>query len=329
MTNIKFNCLHCKQPLQASMDHSGKTIQCPRCNGALRIPAMTSATVPVYEGQNQVSTTSAGAVWSFVLSLLSFICFGPLTGIPAIICGHVARSNIKRSQGNLTGDGLAVAGLVVDIKGQGLAGGQDDGQLQVVGEGEVGNIRVGVKVDPAYFQVARSHVLDHHLLLELLPGLATPEVLIYSGFAGASAIVELLLARLCLRSVPFGGLFVIMAAPGVFLMGMVSPDLEQDMFREGAQWRPFIEAGDWWRPFTAMFLHSGVTHILFNMWALWLFGPTLERRYGSYGLERIGGRSGLETRVRGRGDASIFALAMELAGEIEHALGASPGKAGR
>ena len=113
MTNIKFHCVHCKQPLQANLNHSGKTIQCPRCNGALRIPAMTSTTAPVYEAQNQMSKTSAGAVWSFVLSLLSFVCLGPLTGIPAIICGHVAHSNIKRSRGSLTGDGLAVAGLVI------------------------------------------------------------------------------------------------------------------------------------------------------------------------------------------------------------------------
>jgi hypothetical protein len=113
MTNIKFNCVHCKQPLQANLEHSGKTIQCPRCKGALRIPAMTATTAPVYQAQNQMLKTSAGAIWSFVLSLLSFLCFGPLTGIPAIICGHVAHSNIKKSQGTLTGDGLAIAGLVI------------------------------------------------------------------------------------------------------------------------------------------------------------------------------------------------------------------------
>ena len=113
MTSIKFNCVHCKQPLQANLEHSGKTIQCPRCKGALRIPAMTSTTAPVYQPQNQISRTSVGAIWSFVLSLFSFICLGPLTGIPAIICGHVAHSNIKRSQGTLTGDGLAIAGLVI------------------------------------------------------------------------------------------------------------------------------------------------------------------------------------------------------------------------
>ena len=36
-----------------------------------------------------------------------------------------------------------------------------------------------------------------------------------------------------------------------------------------------------WQPFTYMFLHSGIFHILFNMLALWMFGVELERRWGS------------------------------------------------
>jgi membrane associated rhomboid family serine protease len=36
-----------------------------------------------------------------------------------------------------------------------------------------------------------------------------------------------------------------------------------------------------WRPFTYMFLHGGVFHILFNMLALWMFGVELERMWGS------------------------------------------------
>ncbi len=36
-----------------------------------------------------------------------------------------------------------------------------------------------------------------------------------------------------------------------------------------------------WQPFTYMFLHSGIFHILFNMLALWMFGVELERMWGS------------------------------------------------
>lgn len=34
-------------------------------------------------------------------------------GIPAIICGHIARAKIKASQGRLTGSGLALGGLIL------------------------------------------------------------------------------------------------------------------------------------------------------------------------------------------------------------------------
>jgi rhomboid protease GluP len=36
----------------------------------------------------------------------------------------------------------------------------------------------------------------------------------------------------------------------------------------------------WWRLITSMFVHIGVAHIAFNMFALVLFGPSIERRYG-------------------------------------------------
>lgn len=36
-----------------------------------------------------------------------------------------------------------------------------------------------------------------------------------------------------------------------------------------------------WQPFTYMFLHGGLFHILFNMLALWMFGVELERMWGS------------------------------------------------
>ncbi len=45
----------------------------------------------------------------------------------------------------------------------------------------------------------------------------------------------------------------------------------------------FVQLGDWWRVITAAFLHSpsSILHLLFNMYALYLFGPGLERRVGT------------------------------------------------
>jgi competence protein ComGC len=58
------------------------------------------------------SKTSALAVWSMVLGVLSVTCFWLITGIPAVICGHMAYSRIKRSAGALEGQGLALGGLI-------------------------------------------------------------------------------------------------------------------------------------------------------------------------------------------------------------------------
>ena len=56
------------------------------------------------------------ATWSLVLGIaaivLCIVCIGPLFGIPAVICGHVALSRIKRSNGAMRGQGSAIGGLV-------------------------------------------------------------------------------------------------------------------------------------------------------------------------------------------------------------------------
>ena len=56
--------------------------------------------------------TSALAITSLVLGILSIFTCG-LTMIPAIICGIIALNKIKQSGGTLTGQGQAVAGLVI------------------------------------------------------------------------------------------------------------------------------------------------------------------------------------------------------------------------
>jgi hypothetical protein len=63
--------------------------------------------------------TDGTAIASFILSL-SAIALGPLGSIPAIICGHVSRSRIRKSD-SLTGSGLATAGLVIGYIGLALS----------------------------------------------------------------------------------------------------------------------------------------------------------------------------------------------------------------
>jgi len=55
--------------------------------------------------------TNGLAIASLIMGILSMVCLGILTGIPAIICGHMALKRIKESgQG---GRGLAIVGLVL------------------------------------------------------------------------------------------------------------------------------------------------------------------------------------------------------------------------
>ena len=44
----------------------------------------------------------------------------------------------------------------------------------------------------------------------------------------------------------------------------------------GAQYEPLIRQGQYYRLFTAMFLHFGFYHLLFNMYALSVLGPAVD-----------------------------------------------------
>lgn len=48
----------------------------------------------------------------------------------------------------------------------------------------------------------------------------------------------------------------------------------------GVKYSPLIMQGQYWRLFTPIFLHGSLLHIAFNMYALYRFGPGLERFYG-------------------------------------------------
>lgn len=70
---------------------------------------------------NDQVKTSPGAIWSLVLGILGVCCCTIFTAIPAVICGHIALSKIKKSAGALAGNGLAIAGLVLGYIGIAIA----------------------------------------------------------------------------------------------------------------------------------------------------------------------------------------------------------------
>ena len=67
----------------------------------------------------------------------------------------------------------------------------------------------------------------------------------------------------------------------VFLLQMATEGSVNSVFQLGAMQGFAVADGDYWRLFTAAFLHAGILHIAFNMYALYLFGPFVERSLGT------------------------------------------------
>jgi membrane associated rhomboid family serine protease len=77
----------------------------------------------------------------------------------------------------------------------------------------------------------------------------------------------------------------------VFIAQMAAGNLEKQL----SLWPPAVADGQLYRLVTSAFLHYGATHLLLNMWALYVVGPPLESwlgrlRFGAlYALSGLGG----------------------------------------
>ncbi|TGD90033.1 rhomboid family intramembrane serine protease [Mycolicibacterium sp. CH28] len=77
----------------------------------------------------------------------------------------------------------------------------------------------------------------------------------------------------------------------MFVMQTTSRDVQRQL----VLWAPGVAGGEYYRLITSAFMHYGILHLLFNMWALYVIGPPLESwlgrlRFGAlYGLSALGG----------------------------------------
>ena len=69
------------------------------------------------------------------------------------------------------------------------------------------------------------------------------------------------------------------------------------LIRLGANVGPLVTTGDYWRLFTANFLHIGLLHIAFNLYALYIVGTEVEMFYGPWRFLVIYLLSGLSGTV--------------------------------
>jgi len=54
-----------------------------------------------------------------------------------------------------------------------------------------------------------------------------------------------------------------------------------NLLKIGGQFGPLVSSGEWYRIVTAMFVHAGWLHLLFNMYALYYLGMLVENLYGA------------------------------------------------
>jgi membrane associated rhomboid family serine protease len=74
-----------------------------------------------------------------------------------------------------------------------------------------------------------------------------------------------------------------------FVLQMAIGNLERQL----ALWPPAVADGEYYRLVTAAFLHYGPTHLLLNMWALYVVGPPLENWLGRLRFVALYAVSGL------------------------------------
>ena len=76
------------------------------------IPAIPRQIIPAVP----IAPTSGLAIASLVLGIAGFLTTG-ITAIPAVVCGHLSLSQIKKAPGSISGSGLALAGLITGYIG--------------------------------------------------------------------------------------------------------------------------------------------------------------------------------------------------------------------
>ena len=96
----------------------------------------------------------------------------------------------------------------------------------------------------------------------------------------------------------------------------------QTLFRLGAMQPIAVASGQFWRLFSAMFLHAGILHIALNAYFFYLFGRTVEGSFGRTWMLVIYLVSGFVASVASYAFGPVTTLAVGASGAIAGVFGA-------
>ncbi|MDA0768517.1 MAG: DUF4190 domain-containing protein [Verrucomicrobia bacterium] len=92
----------------AAWQAAGEVMELQRALFGSRVPEAAGSTMSVAPPQNGLAITS------LVLGIVSIVAMTLIiTAIPGVVCGHIARRQIREAPGVQSGEGMAIAGLIL------------------------------------------------------------------------------------------------------------------------------------------------------------------------------------------------------------------------
>lgn len=84
-----------------------------------------------------------------------------------------------------------------------------------------------------------------------------------------------------MRNLPTTTRYLLVANLLIYLLASILQRYHIDLNAIGGLHYVTAESFHFWQPITYMFLHANLTHLFFNMFAVWMFAPVIEREWGA------------------------------------------------